>query len=169
MRLFLLRHARAEVGTDRDPDALRPLSAEGRRDAARVGDWLAARPESPALVRCSTARRALETMDRALSGLTVRPRTVASEDLYLASAWKLFEIACATEAGVRSQMLVGHNPGMAELAARLARRGRGDPASFGRLARAFPPATVAEIELPGDRWDELNVDEGGVLVAHFLA
>ena len=72
----------------------------------------------------------------------------------------------ATDARVRSLMLVGHNPGMAELAARLA--AHGDPAALRSLARRFPPATLAEISLSGNAWDSIEPD-GGTLISHFVA
>jgi len=166
MRLYLLRHARAEVGGDASPDAARPLSPEGHREAADVGSWLAGRSEPPTHVLASSARRAVETMDRVVAALSRKPATSISDDLYLASAWKLFEQVAGSEAGVSSLMLVGHNPGMAELAAKLA--GRGDPALLRSLVRRFPPGALAELELDGERWSEIEPGAGR-LVSHFVA
>jgi len=105
-------------------------------------------------------------MECVVSALQEKPATSVSEDLYLASAWKLFEQIRGTESGVASLMLVGHNPGMAELAARLS--SRGDPAALRSLSRRFPPATLAEIELPGSSWAAIEPD-GGTLISHFVA
>jgi phosphohistidine phosphatase len=166
MRLFLLRHARAEVGSDREPDALRPLSEAGRRDASSAGTWLARRPGPPTRVLCSSARRTVETMERVVAQLPVAPDVHVLEELYLASAWKLFELARETPEGTGSLLCVGHNPGIAELALRLA--GHGDPAARMRLASRFLPATLAEIELAAERWADLEPGSG-LLVAHFVA
>jgi phosphohistidine phosphatase len=166
VRLYLLRHARAEVGSDRLPDHGRALSPEGRQEMVDVGAWLSRRNEPPDRIVCSSSRRAVETMQCLLGALRVKPTTWISDDLYLASAWKLFEQVRATEAGVRSLMLVGHNPGIAELASRLA--ARGDAAALRSLSRRFPPATLAEPELAGSSWVSLEPD-AGTLISHFIA
>lgn len=166
MRLYLLRHARADVGDGRETDAQRRLTPDGRRDAAAVGAWLARRPHPPRHVLCSSARRTVETMERVLAALPDAPTTRVSEDLYLASAWKIFELTRHTTAPVDSLLLVAHNPGVAELAARLA--AHGDAAAIQSLSRRFVPATLAEIELPATRWVDLDLDSG-TLVSHFVA
>lgn len=166
MRLYLLRHARAEIVGDTAPDDSRGLTDDGLREASGVGSWLSGRSEPPTHVLCSSARRAVQTMERVVAAMPEKPATSISEDLYLASAWKLFEEVRTTEPGVSSLMLVGHNPGIAELAAKLS--GHGDPAALRSLARRFPPATLAELELPGTSWSAL---EPGLarLVSHFVA
>ena len=58
MRLYLLRHARAEVGGNATGDDERALTDEGHGEAADVGSWLASRSEPPTHILCSTARRA---------------------------------------------------------------------------------------------------------------
>ena len=164
MRLFLLRHASAAVADG--PDSLRPLTPEGRRDAESVGIWLARRAEPPQHVLCSSARRAVETMQGVLGKLPGPPTTSVREDLYLASAWKLFELVRTLDQSATSLLLVGHNPAMAELAARLG--ARGDPAMRQSVSRRFLPATLAEVELPAERWADLDPDSG-TLVSHFIA
>ncbi len=166
MRLYLLRHARAEIAGDATPDDARGLTDDGLREAEAVGSWLTNRSEPPTHVLCSSARRAIETMERVVAAMSEKPATSILEDLYLASAWKLFEQVLTTEPGVSSLMLVGHNPGIAEFAAKLS--GHGDPAALRSLARRFPPATLAELELPGTSWSALEPG-GAKLVSHFVA
>lgn len=166
MRLYLLRHARAEIGSDDTPDEARALTEDGHREAADVASWLAGRTEPPTHVLCSSARRAVETMECVVAAIPDKPAVSVSDELYLASAWKLFEQIHSTQTGVSSLMLVGHNPGMAELAVKLARRG--DAALMSSLARRFPPASLAEVELDGPGWSDAE-PEGGTLVSHFVA
>jgi phosphohistidine phosphatase len=166
MRLYLLRHARAESGGDSTPDDARALTADGHREAADVGSWLAGRNEPPTHILCSSARRAVETLEHVVAAIPEKPATSVSDELYLASAWKLFERLRSTERGVGSLMLLGHNPGVAELATKLV--GRGDPALLRSLARRFPPATLAELELDAPSWLQVE-PEGGKLVSHFVA
>ena len=166
MRLYLLRHARAEIGGNQTPDEARPLTEDGHRDAADVASWLADRAEPPTHVLCSSARRTVETMEHVVAAMSEKPATSVSDELYLASAWKLFEQVRDTEPGVASLLIVGHNPGMAELAAKLS--GHGDPALLRSLARRFPPAALAEIELELESWGQLE-PTCGKLVSHYVA
>jgi phosphohistidine phosphatase len=165
MRLYLLRHAQAEIVAGAAPDASRGLTENGQREAAEVGSWLSTRSEPPTHVLCSSARRAVETMERVVAELSSKPSVSISEDFYLASAWKLFEQVRGTVPDVSSLLLVAHNPGIAELAAKLS--GQGDPAALRSLASRFPPATLAELEPSTAIWAALE-PEGARLVAHFV-
>ena len=165
MRLYLLRHAHAKGGGDATPDSLRPLTSRGRREAEGVGAFLASRELPPARVLCSSAVRAVETMQLAIARLAAPPEVAVLDDLYLASAWKLFERVRGIEAeGVAPVLVVAHNPGVAELAARLAQRG--DPAARRSLATRFLPATLAEIELSGERFSDLSPEAGSLVDLH---
>ena len=66
-RLVLVRHAKASSDDPRLADAERPLTDRGRRDAAAVGRWLAARDLRPDLVLCSTSLRTRQTWAAALA------------------------------------------------------------------------------------------------------
>lgn len=164
LRLYLLRHAHAEPGNAQTPDHARPLSARGRRDAAGVGAWLASRREPPDQVVCSSATRAVETLRVVLSALPEAPSWRLYDDLYLASAWKLFEEVRSTAGAVSRLLVVAHNPGLADLAAKLA--GSGDAAALRGLARGLAPGAVVELELPETSWSRIDT-ETGRLVGHF--
>src|SRR5262245_51038910 len=58
MLVYVCRHAKAAPG---EPDELRPLTAEGRDDARRLGERLATEPRPPALVLSSPLLRARQT------------------------------------------------------------------------------------------------------------
>ena len=100
------------------------------------------------------------------AGLPTKPSVRIAEELYLASAWQLFEQLVSTEPEVIALMVVAHNPGVAELAAKLS--GEGDPAALQSLARRFPPAALAELEVPCSSWSALEPG-GAKLLAHFIA
>jgi phosphohistidine phosphatase len=53
-------------------------------------------------------------------------------------------------------IVVGHNPGLGDLAADLA--GEGPPAARDRLALEFPTAAYAVIDFDADRWAEIASD-----------
>jgi phosphohistidine phosphatase len=128
-----------------------------------LGRWLAARKVQPALVYCSSARRAVETMELVLAELRDPPAPQVSRDLYLASARRLFEVVRESPDEATSILLVGHNPGIGELAVRLA--GRGDAQELARFRGRFPPATFAEIGFFGESWDAVELGAGELLAS----
>lgn len=148
-RLLLLRHAKAVApgpGASDASDHARGVSARGRLDAAALGRLLRERALIPAVALISTALRTRETFD--LLGLdAARPRRLFSDALYLAAPETLLDLLREQDDTADSVMLVGHNPGMHELALWLARDGAG-------LADGFPTCTLALFAFDGD-WRDL--------------
>ena len=85
--------------------------------------------------------------------------------LYLAPPEALFAALNAVAETARSVMLIGHNPGMHELA--LALVGTIDPAnpSMQRLAEGYPTGALAEFVVPG-AWRTLG--PGGARLHRFV-
>jgi phosphohistidine phosphatase len=156
--LWLLRHAKARPGSDADSDHARPLESRGQRAAVLVGAYLVQRECQPALALCSSARRTVETLDLVAAQLPRKPRVVLDDELYLASPATLLERVRGIDEDVESALLVGHNPGIAELARRLARRGERD--ALKRLDRRFPTGALAELRFPGMCWGEIELRSG---------
>jgi phosphohistidine phosphatase len=148
-RLYLLRHAKSSWKDTSLPDHDRPLAGRGRRAAKAIARHLREQDLAPQLVLCSTARRARETLERIQSDLCAA--TVELEhDLYAASADALLERLRRLPDTVESVMLIGHNPGLQDLALDLAR----SPASD--LATKFPTAALATLEIRTSNWQELD-------------
>ncbi|MGX0904826.1 phosphohistidine phosphatase [Roseovarius sp. MBR-79] len=112
-RLILMRHAKSDWGTPGLPDHARPLNKRGRRSATALGDWLRAEGLVPGEILCSTAARTQETCARL--GLPLAPRLLDS--LYMAEAADMLAALRAVRADL--VLMIGHNPGIAEFAARL--------------------------------------------------
>ena len=152
-RLYLLRHAKSSWKDTSLPDHDRPLAGRGRRAAKAIARHLREQNLEPQLVLCSTARRARETLERiqpALGAATVE----LEPDLYSASADALLERLRRVPDTVASVMLIGHNPGLQELALDLAR-----PASAAReLAAKYPTAALATLAFEASSWRELDDD-----------
>jgi len=163
MRVFLARHAEAESGHD-IPDHTRALTSAGVRASRGLGAWLAAREFPPQVVRCSSATRALQTARHIARTLSITEDSAGADELYLASAADLLSILRGSSVTGESLLLVGHNPGVAQLAVRLARAG--EPSGLRRLASRFPPAACAELEL-GEPVGERPEAGEGVLVGYF--
>ncbi len=117
MRLFLLRHAKSDWGDPSLDDHDRPLNARGKEVAPRIGMLMATENYLPGLVLCSTARRARATLDLVFPFLKPEPEERIVRALYLAEPGTLLEEI--RRAPPVSLMLVGHNPGIGDLAASL--------------------------------------------------
>ncbi len=151
-RLHLLRHAKSswDEGVE---DHERPLSKRGDRAARLVGESLPAAISRLDLVLCSSAVRARATLDHVLSGFAPTPRCLVEDGLYLAGSAQLLKRLRRLDEAVREVMVIGHNPGLQDLALALA-----DPASHGypRLAAGkFPTAARVSFAIPA-AWSSLG-------------
>lgn len=144
MRLMLLRHAKADrpAGV---ADQDRALARRGREDADRVGATLAAEGMIPDRVVVSSAARTRETCARVLAAAKADPAVAYEPRLYEATSDTI--LAVLAEADLTGTvLLIGHNPGVHETAARLA--GGGDRDGLMRLREGFPTAALAVFDLP---------------------
>lgn len=161
--LTLLRHAKSGWDDPASRDFDRPLNPRGRRAARTVGAEMKALGLEFDLVLASPARRVVETLDEVAAGFgPLDPHY--DERLYLASASTLLDIARQAPEAVARLLLVGHNPGLEELALRLSRRGGGK--LRGELEIKYPTGTVAEIELPVERWPDVR--QAGGRITRFI-
>ncbi len=121
LRLLLLRHAKSQWGGPDLADFDRPLDERGERDAPEMGRRLAEAGLVPVRVLCSPAVRAETTARLVLEQMENRPELVLEKGIYDASPARLLDILTAQPDAVTPLMLVGHNPGLTELANRLGR------------------------------------------------
>ena len=147
-RLILLRHAKSDWPDL--PDCERPLAKRGRRDAPRIGKWLHEHGYRPDVVVCSDARRTRQTWDLVAPELGGSPAVRFEPRAYAASAQTLLYLAQELPDRYRSALLIGHNPGLSELAGNLAEPGRDNGPGI-----SLPTAAVAILEFPGD-WPALT-------------
>ena len=126
IHLFLWRHAEAE---DSLPDLARPLTAQGKRDAARVARALARRMRDNTRLVVSPALRARETAEplvaRTSLHLEIDQRLApgSSANAVLASL-EDHVIACNGDAPLI--VMVGHQPWIGQVARRLLTDSQGD-------------------------------------------
>jgi phosphohistidine phosphatase len=158
--LTLLRHAKSGWDDPVARDFDRPLNPRGRRAARTVGAELKARDLGFDLVLASPARRVAETVEEVANSFGAI-RADYDERLYLASVATLLDIVRQAPDSVDRLLLVGHNPGLEELALRLSRRD-GDPLR-GEVEVKYPTGTVAAIELPVGRWAEVREGIGRIV------
>jgi len=160
--LYLLRHSHADSHGGEGADHGRVLTAHGERVARAIGEQLAAHAPTPEAVWVSSARRALETWAQVAGVLSAAfagsegaaepGEVVVSDRLYLATPSAMLELLHEQQASLASGLLVGHNPGIHDLAMALA--GEGDADAYDRLRSDYPPAGLCSLEFDG-AWPEL--------------
>jgi phosphohistidine phosphatase len=117
--LILLRHAKSDWSGG-EPDHERPLAARGRRQAPEAGRWLAGHVDRIDLAVVSTAERARSTWSLASAELGVAPPVRLEEQAYGASSGALLRLVRELPEALETVVLVGHNPGLEDLASSLA-------------------------------------------------
>jgi phosphohistidine phosphatase len=151
-RLFILRHAKSSWDDPELADHDRPLAPRGRRAATAIGEHMRRERLIPALVHCSSATRARETLERIAPALGDDTTILIEPELYSASAGDLLERLRRLPAMTASALLIGHNPAVQELALMLA---AGDPRRAA-LEGKYPTAGLAVLGFEAD-WSDLDV------------
>jgi phosphohistidine phosphatase len=149
--LHLLRHAKSSWDDPQLPDDRRPLTKRGRRAAKAMGRHLRDQRIDPRLILCSPAVRARETLERIepmLGGRIVRVEAA----LYGADVRTLLKEIGTVPDAVASLLVIGHNPGLQDLALQLAR-----PSPAVRdLETKFPTAALATLAVGDQGWPALQ-------------
>jgi len=160
-RLYLLRHAKSSWKEQGLADHDRPLSRRGRRAAKAIGRHLRENRVVPELVLCSTARRARQTLEGIEPALG-RGAIRVEPDIYGAGPADLLALLHAIGPPVRSVMVIGHNPGLQQLAILLARH----EAAIQELEAKFPTGALATLAVRGSGWGAL--DRGTAELIEFI-
>jgi phosphohistidine phosphatase len=160
-RLYLLRHAKSSWKEQGLADHDRPLSRRGRRAAKAISRHLRQNRVVPELVLCSTARRARQTLEGIEPALG-RGAVRVEPDIYGAGPADLLALLHAIAPPVRSVMVIGHNPGLDQLALLLARHG----SAIQELEAKFPTGALATLAFRGPGWDAL--DRGTAELIEFI-
>jgi len=141
-RLILLRHGDAERDSESGDDFDRRLSGRGREESARMGETLAELGLVPDLVLVSAAARARETWT-ALAQAFPKARVKFEDELYLAEPERIRRAIDRACDGCGALMVVGHNPGLQELALGLLIEGSAQASAIDRVSNGFPTAAAA--------------------------
>jgi phosphohistidine phosphatase len=165
-QLILLRHAKAARETIGVADHDRPLTADGRQAAVAVGKAMRRAGLSPDVVLVSSSLRTQQTLD-ALEDANMwdeRPNIDTLPVLYMATPNQIRDALRDLPETVRSALVVGHNPGLHELAINLAGPSSVKP-ELSRLSQGFPTASLAEF-LVTTSWHKLS--PGAAALQRFL-
>jgi phosphohistidine phosphatase len=166
-QLLLLRHAKSAWEDPAQSDHARPLNESGRLAAAAMRRAMQNLGLTPDVVLVSSARRTLQTLE-ALEPWDDTPLIEPMDKLYLAPAGQILGVLRGVSETVRSVLVIGHNPGLHDLALGLtgahamsSNRGMTRP-----LAEGFPAGALAEFTVAA-HWSDLG--EGGGRLVRFLS
>ncbi|HEY0330948.1 MAG TPA: histidine phosphatase family protein [Rhodopseudomonas sp.] len=165
-RLILLRHAKTESDAPSGKDHDRRLDDRGREDAAAIGGWLVGQQLLPQLALVSSAVRAQQTW--AIVGDQIpadapQPSVIHLDELYSATPASMLGLIREAPSHPHIVLLIGHNPGLHELALGLScSNGGSEPKP---LPGNMPTAAVAVIDFAVRQWDDVGFG-GGRLVQY---
>jgi len=162
-RLYLLRHAKA-VAADPDlDDYARELTVRGVHDAGAMARYLRKNDFTPDLILVSAAARTRQTADMVEREIDAPVRLV--EALYLAPPGKIMSLIQLVPQSLSGVMVVGHNPGLEELATLLAREPvrRKERVRRDVLEEKFPTAALAVLDFDIVKWRDIRPGEGALV------
>jgi len=152
-RLIIVRHAKAAKAGPRDKDFDRPLAPRGEEDAVEMGRRLARGRTHPDAIVTSPAERALATARLVARELDFPWEEIhAEKQIYLAEAGTLLDLVRFFDERAESAMIVGHNPGVSELAHALTRG----------FTEELPTCAIVTIDLPADTWAGVKRGSGSL-------
>lgn len=115
--LTLLRHAKSSWKDTRKSDLERPLNGRGERDAPVMGARITEAGIRPSLIMSSPATRAWKTAKIVARTISYPVEFLHREqELYLADTDRLLDLLAQQDDAFNSILIVGHNPGLTDLA-----------------------------------------------------
>jgi phosphohistidine phosphatase len=163
-RLLLLRHAKAERSQPGGRDHDRVLAKRGRADAKKLGAYLARHAFVPDRAVVSTAARTRETWELLAAAFDKAPPASFDDRIYNASPQIILQAIKDTGSKTNTLLVIGHNPGLQELAAMLI--ASGDIDARERLGEEFPTSALAAISFATEDWS--GVHSRGGRLEHFV-
>lgn len=161
LTLYILRHAKAHQNQPGVKDLDSPLQAAGHVEANKIGEYMQRASLSPQVIIGSSARRVHETLDLILPYFDDNITINLESALYLASSKQLTARLNNLERPTLRVLLIGHNPGITDLARMMA--GNGDSDELQRLNANFPTAALAELRFDQDEWSAVGRATGRLI------
>ncbi len=156
--LLLFRHAKAVPADGAIRDYDRALDTRGRQDAPKMGAYMARHQLAPDLALVSPAKRARETWELATAAFLAPPPVIYEDRLYDAPPQIISDVIKAAGGNARSLVVVGHNPGIHQLASHLIAAGDVDLRE--QLREELPTSGLVTIEFAFGDWAQLHPQAG---------
>lgn len=151
--LLILRHAKSSWDRPGLADIERPLNKRGIHDAPRMGALIKEADLIPDVILSSPAVRAMKTAEAVADACSYEGNIEIEEDFYPGSPSDYLEALNNLPDDPMRVMVVGHNPGLEELLNELTGE-----------SESLPTAALAQINLPIQRWLDLDEHVLGKLV-----
>jgi phosphohistidine phosphatase len=170
LTLTLIRHAKSSwtaLGSDGASltDPARPLAPRGLAAGPVIAAWLGAHVKRPDTVLVSASVRTRATWGLFADAWGEPPPCAFDDTLYMASAPALLRQIGKSPATIAHLMIIGHNPGMQDLA--LALMGPARAAERLALMAKFPTAGVVVLNFDTLLWSDVRRGEGRLI--HFVS
>lgn len=149
-KLSIIRHAKAVDATSSLADFDRPLTKRGRKDAEHLGKLLARTAPPVDWLLSSPALRTRETTAAIVDTLGYAGRVQWADNAYLAEAETWLDLLSHVPPDMEHVVVVGHNPGIAELVAGLS------SGATPRLNLDFPTAALAHLGVEIFWWNQIR-------------
>jgi phosphohistidine phosphatase len=157
-QLLLMRHAKSNWSVEGLSDFERSLNDRGHLNAQDMALYLLKNAPLPDYILCSTAQRTRETLGYLLKAYS-HPHTVQmSRKIYEAPYVQIMEQVQAVPEHVQTLLVLGHNPGMEEMAFNLC--GDGEVDAFKELRFKYPTAACAHISFNVGAWLDVTRTSG---------
>lgn len=145
--LFIMRHAKSSWKDPRLDDHRRPLNKRGKKTAPTMGQRLKEKGVQLDVIVSSDARRAVDTAASVAGVLGLSSEDIREmPELYHASPDRILDIVKAFPDHWKQVMLVGHNPGLTELANRY----------LSPPIASIPTAGIVELRFESLLWREIE-------------
>ncbi len=159
MELLVFRHAKSSWKDLSLADFDRPLKGRGKRDALRMGRFILDHDLLPDCILCSTAKRAVKTLNRANRYWGIDPEIIQwSRAFYDAEAQSWIQALRNVPKDKKRVMVVGHNPGLEDLIIDLCH----GPVSVPEDGKLLPTAALARLTIETD-WQFIGRGVGRLL------
>jgi phosphohistidine phosphatase len=158
-KVTLFRHAKSGEKNNPDIDDFnRPLAPRGLKAAPKMGEAMRGHKLTPDLILCSPSVRTRQTLELAASeAWDSHPDVRFEKRLYEASPATLLKALKELPSNAAHVMVVGHNPGLQELAARLAPP---DSEARHQLREKLPTAAIVSFSFDVGDWKDLKPGTG---------
>ena len=156
--LYILRHAKAEVGSAHQEDHDRHITPVGIDAAVAMGHHFVREGLRLDLAICSTAVRARETWDEVQKIYERDVQTDFNDRLYLASANETIRLVAGVNETVQRLLIVGHNPGLHQFSLKLAKSG--SASLMDTIGIKFPTCAFATVALGDTPWKDVAFAHG---------
>jgi phosphohistidine phosphatase len=165
LTLTLMRHAKSSWAESGLTDFARALAPRGVVAGPLIAAWLGAHVRRPDVVLVSAAVRTRATWAMLADAWRELPPCTFDDTLYMATAERLFHQIGETPSSSTHVMIVGHNPGLQDLA--LALTGGSCTAERIALLAKLPTAGVVVMTFDVHSWSEIRRGEGHL--QHFVS